>query len=91
MRTGVNTLRIALGIMLVAVAVNAQAATYYVDQTAGNDGNNGTSAGSAWKNAPGMAAYSGSGVLLGRAIPSTSTGQIRGRSLEPRALISLAA
>jgi hypothetical protein len=59
----VKRLRIALGIMLVAVAVNAHAATYYVDQTAGSDGNTGTSPTSAWKNAPGMAAYSWSGSL----------------------------
>jgi hypothetical protein len=39
------------------------AATYYVDQTAGNDANNGTSPVTAWKNCPGMVAYSGSGSL----------------------------
>lgn len=41
----------------------AQATTYYVDQTAGNDNNNGTSQATPWKNAPGMSAYSGSGSL----------------------------
>jgi len=37
--------------------------TYYVDQTSGNDNNSGSSPGAPWKNAPGMAAFSGSGVL----------------------------
>jgi hypothetical protein len=41
----------------------ADAATYYVDQTAGNDNNLGTSPGAAWKNSPGMIAYAGSGNL----------------------------
>lgn len=41
----------------------ASAATYYVDQTAGSDSNNGTSAATAWKNCPGMTAWSGSGTL----------------------------
>lgn len=48
--------------MLLGGAV-AQAATYYVDQTAGNDGNNGTTPSSAWKSAPGMASHTGSGLL----------------------------
>jgi hypothetical protein len=39
------------------------AATYYVDQTSGNDSNNGTSPSTPWKNSPGMTAYSGSGSL----------------------------
>jgi hypothetical protein len=39
------------------------AATYYVDQTAGNDGNSGTTPSLAWKNAPGMVAYNGRGAL----------------------------
>ena len=37
--------------------------TYYVDQSAGSDSNNGTSPSTPWKNAPGMTAYTGSGVL----------------------------
>jgi len=37
--------------------------TYYVDQTAGNDANSGTNRMTAWKNCPGMEAYSGSGIL----------------------------
>jgi hypothetical protein len=41
----------------------AQAATYYVDATAGNDASAGTSPATAWKNAPGMQAYAGSGQL----------------------------
>ena len=36
----------------------AGGATYYVDQTAGNDGNSGTSPSAPWKNAPGMTACS---------------------------------
>ena len=39
------------------------AATYYVSQTSGNDSNAGTSANAAWRNAPGMDAYAGSGKL----------------------------
>jgi hypothetical protein len=50
-----------LGLSL-SIAVSS-AATYYVDQTAGNDSNNGTSPSTAWKNAPGMSAYSGSRTL----------------------------
>jgi hypothetical protein len=42
---------------------SALAATYYVDQAAGSDTNAGTSPGAAWKNAPGMSAYTGRGVL----------------------------
>ncbi len=56
-------LRIGLGIIFIASAVNARAAVYYVDQIAGNDGNNGTSVSTAWKNAPGMSSYTGSGAL----------------------------
>jgi hypothetical protein len=40
-----------------------QAATYYVDQTAGADSNNGTSPSAPWKNCPGMSSYAGSGNL----------------------------
>ena len=47
----------------VILAANTYAATYYVDQTAGKDSNAGTSPTSAWQNSPGMAAYTGSGVL----------------------------
>ena len=38
--------------------------TFFVDQTAGNDSGSGTSSSTAWKNCPGMEAYSGSGTLL---------------------------
>ena len=41
----------------------AHAATYYVDQTMGDDANSGTSPGTPWKNAPGMSAYTGLGKL----------------------------
>lgn len=57
-------LSIVLGLLLVVTfGANAHATTYYVDQSAGNDSNNGTSPATAWKNSPGMAAYAGSGVL----------------------------
>jgi hypothetical protein len=46
-----------------ALASSAGAAAYYVDATAGSDSNNGLTPSSAWRNAPGMAAYSGSGRL----------------------------
>src|SRR5215813_6869399 len=49
--------------MTVSNAAPTTNATYYVDQTAGNDANNGTSPTTAWKNAPGMAEYTGSGTL----------------------------
>lgn len=55
--------RISVATVFLAFAMSAHAATYYVDQTAGNDSNSGTSATTAWKNAPGMSSYSGSGVL----------------------------
>ncbi len=56
--------RIVLGLgLVVALGADASAATFYVDQSAGSDGNNGTSQATAWKNCPGMAAYAGSGVL----------------------------
>src|SRR4051812_5549409 len=51
-------------IFLLAVApVWAFGATYYVDQTGGNDTRNGTSSSTAWKNCPGMSAFAGSGTL----------------------------
>jgi len=37
---------------------------YYVDQTAGNDANNGTSPATAWKNCPGMSAHTGGKSLV---------------------------
>jgi hypothetical protein len=49
--------------VFLASSLNAAAATYYVDQTAGNDSNSGTSPSAPWKNSPGMSAYSGSGTL----------------------------
>jgi len=51
------------GIALLFLGVNANAATYYVDQTAGNDTANGTSPSTPWKNAPGMSTWSGSKSL----------------------------
>lgn len=45
------------------VLTEAGAATYYVDQTAGNDSNSGATPAQAWKNAPGMASYTGSRTL----------------------------
>lgn len=48
---------------LISVSVACQAATYYVDQTAGNDTNGGTRPDSPWKNCPGMSAYAGTGAL----------------------------
>lgn len=52
-----------LFVFLVAFGVNAHAATYYVDQTGGNDGNAGTGTAAPWKNCPGMSSYGGSGSL----------------------------
>jgi hypothetical protein len=43
--------------------VPAEATTYYVDQTGGNDSNSGTSASAPMRNSPGMASYSGSRSL----------------------------
>lgn len=48
---------------LCVVCIQGQAATYYVDNAAGNDSNAGTSAAAPWKNAPGMESYAGRGVL----------------------------
>src|SRR5579864_6790407 len=42
---------------------SVQAANYYADPNTGKDGNAGTTPALAWKNAPGMTAYTGSGVL----------------------------
>ncbi len=50
-------------IILLCFSLNAHAAIYYVDQSAGKDSNNGISPGTAWKNSPGMNEYSGSGRL----------------------------
>lgn len=58
-----NRIAVQLIALIFALAVNASAATYYVDQTAGNDGNPGTQA-SSWKNCPGMASYAGSSATL---------------------------
>ncbi len=49
--------------LLVTGSFGAKAATYYVSQAAGNDGNGGTSSGAPWKNCPGMSAFSGAGTL----------------------------
>jgi hypothetical protein len=53
------TIRIPTGARMSATS----GSTYYVDQTAGNDANNGNNYKTAWKNCPGMEAYSGSGTL----------------------------
>lgn len=50
-----------------ATTSSASAVTYYVDQTAGNDTNNGTSPSTPWKNVPGMhgtSAHTGSHTLV---------------------------
>ena len=52
-----------LGVLGAALSSNGLSATYYIDQSAGNDSNNGTSASTPWKNCPGMSAYAGSGTL----------------------------
>ena len=52
---------VALGMLLGVSA--AQAATYYVDQAAGNDGNSGATPALAWRNSPGMGSYAGRGTL----------------------------
>src|SRR5438876_6215755 len=50
-------------VTLIAGSVAAEAATYYVDQTTGSDGNSGKSPGAPWKNCPGMSAYAGPETL----------------------------
>jgi hypothetical protein len=55
-----------VSLILVVGCLVANGATYYVDQTAGNDSSTGTSPTAPWKNCPGMsgtAAYTGSGSL----------------------------
>jgi len=49
-------------VLMLALAGTAHGATYYVDQTVGNDSNPGTQA-APWRNCPGMATYSGSRTL----------------------------
>src|SRR5437867_8333206 len=58
-----RTLQMTALALLAFGAPSAQAATYYVDQTAGSDTNSGTTTSAPWKNVPGMAAYTGAGVL----------------------------
>ncbi len=53
----------AVTVALCCVGAPGLAANYYVDYSAGNDANDGTSASRAWKHAPGMAAYAGGGGL----------------------------
>lgn len=51
--------------LILGLALNvAHSATYYVDQTAGDDRNNGTSPTTSWRRVPGMTGYSGSASLL---------------------------
>ena len=52
------------GFVSLTLAGGAYAATYYVDPTAGSDSNPGTSQSAPWMNAPGMAAYRGTGKLV---------------------------
>jgi hypothetical protein len=52
-----------VGVLLLSLGVNADAATYYIDQTAGNDTAAGTSPTTPWKSAPGMTSYTGSSSL----------------------------
>lgn len=47
----------------VAVSFSANAATYYVDQTAGSDTNAGTSPSAPWKKCPGMVGWTGVATL----------------------------
>lgn len=49
---------------VLTITLTGSATTYFVDQTAGLDTNNGTSLATAWKNCPGMASYTGSGSLV---------------------------
>ena len=56
-------LKLLFAAVFLATSANSYAATYYVDQTAGADSSAGTSPGTAWKNCPGMAAFTGSGSL----------------------------
>jgi hypothetical protein len=59
-----TTVRLLINVMLFLGACNvAQSATYYVDQTNGNNSNNGTSPSSPWRTVPGMAGHSGPGSL----------------------------
>lgn len=58
-----RALPLAAVVCIASTALDAFAATYYVDQTAGSDGNTGTSQSAAWKYAPGMAGYTGRGTL----------------------------
>lgn len=58
-----NRLKVIILILSALSLSRAPAATYYVDQTSGSDGNNGASASTPWKNCPGMGAYAGSGIL----------------------------
>lgn len=53
----------ALLAVLALCAGPAWSATYYVDATSGSDANPGTSQAAPWRNAPGMAAYSGAATL----------------------------
>ena len=58
-----SSCRLLIGLTMLLANAPAVAAIYYVDQSAGNDSNNGTSPGTPWRNAPGMSAYVGSGTL----------------------------
>jgi hypothetical protein len=55
--------RIYIGMVLLLFAWEANAATYYIDQTGGDDNRAGTSPGTAWRNCPGMSSYGGTGTL----------------------------
>ncbi len=51
--------RLFLLVCLVCLPLSVEAATYYVDFTAGSDSNNGTSTGTAWKRVKGMTGVTG--------------------------------
>jgi hypothetical protein len=60
-----NSLRLLIFLLItyhLSLITASYAATYYIDQTAGNDSYNGSQA-TPWKNCPGMSLYSGSGQL----------------------------
>jgi hypothetical protein len=57
------TYKALLAALTLTYGLTANSATYYIDQTSGNDKNSGTSTSSPWKNSPGMVTYTGSGQL----------------------------
>jgi len=49
--------------IIITSGLNAYAATYYVQQSGGDDSNDGTSPATPWRNCPGMETYAGAGTL----------------------------